>query len=639
MFNSESPIQIRKVVNPVVLRVILATIVLGICFFKLFVSYRGLDQAVAMDQAQIARQVAQGHGFSTQFLRPLELKTEATVRAQEKEEGKKNLDLSAFRDTNHPPLNICALAVALKITGSDRFEARRMVANKSTIYGPDRVVAATSLLFFLTALVLLYLFLRQLFDETIAGTSVALMALSNLMLDYALSGLAQPLMLCCLIGSLHFLLKAVRQKEMVRTGAILLNLCLSFFFMALLCLSCWMGIWVALGLIIFCAIYFRPYGAMAIPGMVIITLALAGSLINNSDVTGGLAGNAYYALYNGFGSGEDLVQRATSATSIPLNDANILLRLLGYTFDQLSVMYVAMGSIVVTPFFFLCLLNRYKRSGTEAIKWALLCLWLSACIGMALYGINTPLNASQLSPLFAPFFAAYGLSLTFNLLARMKLGTRFGVAQGISIGVIVLASAGSFIINLPKDIHRGIWLSNLAHPPYPPYYPAALNAKDETGKEVSLADKSNPQDVIVTDQPWAVAWYANRKAMWMPRRVDDYVNELEPIITRSGCQVQGFLITPSSHSPNHTTAVASRPGGMKGIMSENGDFAPLVMEGSVLLLMPKHNLALADHFISADPKRKTARPLGTIVSSGGQFPYRHFILGTDIIYYSRQPAN
>ncbi len=639
MINTESPILLRKAVNFTALRIIIALLVLGLSLFKLMVVYQGLNQPVAMDQAQIAREVARGNGFSTKFLRPMELKTVAARRAREADEAQRQLNLSAFKDTNYAPLNICALAVALKITGSDRFDNTRLEAGKGCIYSPDRVVAGTSLFFFLLSMVLAYMLITRLFDETIAATVIALLALSNLMLQYALSGLPQPLMSCFLLGSLHFLLTALNYQAQEETGRVLLNLCLCYLCAALLCLTSWMGIWFALGLILFCASRFRPYGALAVPGIIIISLALIGSLMNNSELTGSMAGNAFYALYNCFGNGEDLVQRSTTAAALPLNSAGFFLRLFGCTFDQLSGMYEAMGSIIVTPFFFLCLFNRYKKNGTEAIKWVTLFMWLCACFGMALYGVTTPLNASQLMPLFTPLFAAYGLSLTLNLLSRMKLGNRFNTARTLTIATILLASSGAFLLNFPQEIHRGIWLSDVSRPHYPPYYPPALNAKDTTrNQEVSLVDKTNEQDVITTDQPWAVAWYADRKALWLPRHVDSYVNELEPIIEQSGCKVQGFLITPSSHSPNRSTAVAGRPGGAKGIMMENGDFAPLVLEGSVLLMVPRHNLALADHIMVNEDRRRSARPMGAIVSSSGQFPYRHFLLGAEMMYYSRQPA-
>ncbi len=639
MINTDISLQTRKSVNHVVLRVILAILVLGLTMFKLLVTYQGLNQPVAMDQAQIAREVARGNGFSTLFLRPLELHNAALEHKHKPGHEQGEFSLGSFRDTNYPPLNICAMAVALKLTGSDHFENTRMVANKSTVYGPDRVVAGTSLFFFFLSLVLAYMLIRRLFDELIAATTIALLALSNLMLDYALSGLPQPLMLCCLLGALHFLLTAIHHSEHAESSRALLNVCLCFLCTGLLCLTSWMGLWVALGLIIFCAARFRPYGALAIPGIVIVALAILGSLLSNNDATGNLAGNAYYALFNCFGSGEDLVQRSTTPGSLPFNSAAILLRLVGYTFDQLGLMYVAMGGIIVTPFFFLCLLNRYKRAGAESMKWAALSIWLCSCFGMAIYGINSPLNASQLMPLLAPLFTAYGISLVLNLISRLKLANNFGKARNISIAVVLLTSSGPFMLSIPGEIHRGIWLSGLSRPHYPPYYPAALNARSEkAGEEVSLVDKTNEQDVVVTDQPWAVAWYANRKALWIPRRIDDYVNELEPVIEKTGCKVQGFLITPSSHSPNRDTAVADRPGGLKGIMAEYADFAPLTLEGGVLLMVPQHNLALADHFMTTEAHRKSARPLGLIVSSSGQFPYRHFLLGTEMMYYSRQQA-
>ena len=42
------------------IRVLLGVIIVGLAFFQLFVTFRGLDQPAAMDQAQIARQIARG---------------------------------------------------------------------------------------------------------------------------------------------------------------------------------------------------------------------------------------------------------------------------------------------------------------------------------------------------------------------------------------------------------------------------------------------------------------------------------------------------------------------------------------------------------------------------------------------------
>ena len=113
----------------------------------------------------------------------------------------------------------------------------------------------------------------------------------------------------------------------------------------------------------------------------------------------------------------------------------------------------------------------------------------------------------------------------------------------------------------------------------------------------------------------------------MPTRVSSYTDDLEPVLKRAGQRVQGFLITPSSHS--------TQAGGISGVISSAGDFAPLAMEGKILQIVPKHNLALAELFNNHGDSQKNARPLANLVSSQGQFSHRHFLLGAEMVYYSR----
>ncbi len=622
-------------INYTALRCILIALIIGLSIFKLFISYKGLDQEHSMDQAQIARQVSLGKGFTTQFLRPMELKTAVSLHEQSAGESGAPFDINQFRDTNHAPLNICAMAVALKLTGYDQFEATRIPAGESSVYGGDRVISGLSLLFFIGALVLAYTLITRIFDEAVAASTVAFLTLSDLMLQYSVSGLPQPLMMCCMLGAMHFMLSAIRANHEGKGRKLLTHLMLAFLCITLLCLTSWMAIWVALGLLVFCAFYFRPFGAYAVPGFIILLLGLLFPLLANAAHSGSFLGNAYYALYNCFGSGEDLVQRSTAASNLPLNNSSFILRLVGYTFTQVNGMYAAMGAIIVTPFFFLTLLNRYKTARAEGIKWATFCMWGFSCIGMALYGVTSTYGATQLNPLFAPIFAAYGIALVFNFLARLKLGTSFNMARGLTIFAMLMVSAGAFIFNLPGEIHRGIWLGSRSQNTFPPYYAPALNAKgDDAG---TLADLSNEQDVIVTDQPWAVAWYANRKALWIPMRMQDYVDDLEPILTKTGSKVQGFLITPTSHSPNRDV-ISARPGGLNGLAAQYGDFAPLAMEGSLLRIVPSRNLLLTELYKTNDDRTQHTLPIASLFGVHGKFAQRHFLLGHNIVYYSAPGA-
>ena len=241
---------------------------------------------------------------------------------------------------------------------------------------------------------------------------------------------------------------------------------------------------------------------------------------------------------------------------------------------------------------------------------------------MALFGETSLRGVSQISIIFTPFFAAYGLSLVFIFLARLQIGEKFVTIRGLAIAVIFLISSGLFLFNFPRQLQLGIITSARGIPQFPPYYPNKLNGQ--------LHDITNPQDIIVTDQPWAVAWYADRKALWLPTRISSYTDDLEPVFKRAGQRVQGFLITPSSHSIT--------PGGVNGVISNAGEFAPLALEGKILQIVPKHNLALAELFNNHGDNQKNSRPLASLVSSQGLFPHRHFLLGAEMVYYSRDAA-
>lgn len=605
------------------IRLILAVLIIGLSIFELFLAFRGLDRPEAMDQAQIARRVAQGKGFTTQCYRPLDVMTQKANLEQElDEEGTTTpttLDFDRFKDSTYGSLHTSILALALKITGYDRFEQTRMDGEISNVYAADRVIAGVSLLFFLLALFLSYTLCARLFDEVVAATTVAMVALSSLVLDFAVSGLAQPMLMCLLLLIGHALYTAIRAQAEQRPKLVCLWICLSYVAAVLMCLTQILCIWLFVGLATFCALYFRPRGLwfMVAVGFALIGVALPTYI--QCAASGGIGTHILHSLGVAFGGGGDLLARSATDTAVPFNNANFYLRLVGGLCSQMLNMLSYMGGVAVVPFFLLALFNRYKREESEGIKWLMFAMWVSIGVGMTCFARSGATSADQLFILFTPIFAAYGTALVFNFLARLNLGASFGASRALCIAVLILLSGGPFLLTLPRTLVMSIWTSDRGIPHYPPYYPAALNGK--------LHDLSNADDIIVTDQPWAVAWYADRKALWIPRNIDTLCRDLEPVLAESGQKVQGFLITPSSH--------AMTPGGIPGILSAYGDFAPLVLEGKLLQILPQHNLALADLFHTHGNSQVRSRTLASLVSSRGQYAYRHFLLGADMVYYSR----
>lgn len=594
------------------IRLILFVLIGGLCVFELFMNFRGLSTPAAMDQAQIARQIARGEGFTSKCMRPLDIVTKAPKKS-------KKVDFNHFTDTNYAPLHAYAVSSALSMGGYDNFENTRMDSEVTNVYNGDRWVAGVSMLFFVISLVLAYFLFSNLFDEVLGSTVVAFMGLSELMLDYAVSGLAQPMLMSLLLSSVCCLGIGIKAYHAEKTVKSVIFVVLALLFTMVMSMSCYLSAWCAVGLIIFCSLYFRPIGMYAVVGILLMMLTVFLPVYLILEPMGGLLPRLLHSIFFSFGSETgELLLRSTADNTVGFNSTDFFLRLLGYVFAQWGTLFHDMGGIIVTPFFFLALFNRYKKAVVEGIKWAVFSMWMCAGIGMALFSEQGNVSPTQLSIIFAPFFTAYGIALVFNFLSRLQLGANFYAYRALAITTLLLISSGAFMFDLPQKIHFGILTSARGIPHFPPYYPAALNGR--------LHDITNADDLIITDQPWAVAWYADRKAVWMPVSLDAYTRDLDTIFNRSKQGVQGFLITPTSH-----TMPAE---GISGIVRQSGDFAPLALEGKILMLLPKHNVALADAF--TEESQNTDKSLASLVSSQGRFSHRNFLLGAEIVYYSRE---
>lgn len=622
------------------MRLVAAILLVLMCTFKLFLSYKGLNQPDVMDQAQIARSVANGEGFSTKYYRPVELPAMQATNAD------KIINFDAHRDVNHAPLNIVSMAVALKITGQSNFERSRIPVDDShqpiqNVYGADRTISAVSCMYFLLAMVLAYALIVRLFDDMVACSTICCLAVSELALDYAVSGLPQPLMLCCLLGALHFVLNAHRAKESNDTVGITLHLCISFVLMSFMCLSGWLSVWLLIGYLVFCASYFRPYGMYGGIGIGVFILFSAYFLVQNSLATGSLFGNAFYGIFDCFGGSSEDALRSVSASAASLDSSFMVLQVLGAVFEQIKCLYTNCCGILVAPFFCIALFFRYKKSSVECMKWALLSMWAFAILGMALYGTNVPLSSGQLMFLFTPLFVAYGFSILFNFIARLNSHKiTFTQLRGLSVLLVVIMSAGAQLSSFPSELYRGVWLREKNSPHYPPYYPPALNC--------ALVELTNEHDIIVTDQPWAVAWYANRKAVWLPKTIDDYVRIRDEYLSGSGVAIQGIVMTPSSYEPIIPSAYAptvyqrhGRSGGLSAIDAGCGDFWPLALNLPLSQRHPQGAFYL-NNFVAvpnAQMHNPVACKISEIVNLSGapaQFNQCFSLYGAGILYSSRR---
>ena len=525
---------------------------------------------------------------------------------QAEKTARRSVPLQGFQDTYHSPLNPLLNAAVLKLIGADKPNSWQMSDNEM-VYPLDRVIASVCTLFFLIAIGVNYLLISRIFDPKIAGVCAILMLFCEVFWNYSLSGLPQMLMLLLFSCGLYFAYRATEastEGRIAMTPAIVAGI-----FFTLLALTHWMTVWISLGYILYAAIAFRPRGIVGISILGLLLVAGIGPMIRNIDITGSPFGTAFLTLYNGLGNGtETTVMRNSDLEAEPLVLDGLIAKVLRTTLTQATDIVPLLASIVVAPLFFLALLHPFKRKSIADFRWAILLMWISAAFGLAFFGISTrPLDPNQLHLLFAPIMTAYGLAFISILWTRLDFVGSTPMLQNVHHFIIVGICALPLVLALPSKVRAGMHLSNRGGVPHwPPYYAPALN------NESGVKGFTTPKQVVFSDQPWAVAWYADRISIWLPPSREGF-QKLETIASDLQTPVAGILISPSSHGSGPVSEVANL----------YKDFTSLVLDGRVIMATYPPGIPIND---------KNTR----IQDITRRYPYRQPLVGMDMVYYSEK---
>jgi hypothetical protein len=562
---------------------------------NLFIFFRGLKSPQAMEHAVIAREVARGNGLSTKVIRPI-----AYAQAAEKQGGTA-IPFTGFKDTYHSPLNPLLNAAVLKLVGGDD-AARWRMSEKEMVFPLDRVIATVSTLCFLMAIGVTYLLVSRIFDQKIAGVIAILMLFCETFWEYSLAGLPQMLMLLLFSCAIYFVYRAVEDSNEGRIPYVPAIIAGVFF--TLLALTHYVTIWISIGYIIFAAVAFRPRGVVGITILFTLLIPMSFIMLRNSGITGTPFGTAYLNLYNGIGGGtEDFVMRTRDLESYPLLDRGFIAAILRTTLVQASSLIPFLGGILIAPLFLIALMHPFKRPAIAQFRWAILLMFATSAFGLAIYGVSTEeLDSNQTHLLFAPLMAAYGLAFVSILWSKLPVVISAPMLHNVHHILIVAITALPLILSLPNKVRIGMDRNDSGVPHWPPYYAPALN--------LGLGKWLTEKQICFSDQPWAVAWYADRISIWLPPSRLDFA-ELESAAADLETPVAGILISPSSHGSGNAAEVANK----------YKDFTSLVMDGRIFLATYPPGLSIYDK----DKK------IEEIVR---RYPYPNRLVGMDMMFYS-----
>lgn len=528
-------------------------------FFKEGNGFKGLPHEKAIEQAQIAREIERGHGFSTKVIRP------AALWQFEKELGV--FPLERTPDTYNAPLNPYINAFVFKLMDGmnsgmkklantkeyfDRYTYEDMMSTKQVVYAYDRIIAFTQLIFFLFAVLVNYFTAKRLFDERLAVFSAGLMLLCERFWDYIMSGLPQMLMLLLFSLAAHFMVRAIEARAAGRNHLLWLVGVAAFF--GLLALAHALTIWLFVGALFFTFFHFRPRGRDAAIMLGVFLLFYGPWLVRNQLVCGSPVGLGWYSALDQVRGTETEIMRSKEMPLTGVSPTVFRAKIQNQIVEQMNEIFGLLGKSLLAPVFFVALLHLFKRPETSIFRWYLVAMWLWGVFGMAIFGmpdLTRTVRSNDLHILFVPLMISYGLALVLVMWTRLDINVRF--LRQLFIGLLFFVSSFPFL-------NQFLILISPPKPPpvsWPPYVPPYI---------AILAKWTRENEIITSDMPWAVAWYADRQSLWLPMSVRDWI-ELNDYNQLKG-HIVGLYLTPVTGNREFISEI------MKG---EYKEWAPFIM--------------------------------------------------------------
>ena len=491
--------------------------------------YRNMNNVEAMDAAQVARNLAEGDGFSTDFIRPFSLtlvkKHNQDQTVTTNAEGRPDFAQIRGRhpDLANPPLYPLFLAGAMKVLPfnfqvnvTDPFWSRpafRPTPERPRDfwrYQPDFLITLLNQGMLIVIAVMTFFLGRRLFDSSVAWMSFALVIACEVLWRFSVTGLS-TLFLMLIFLSLIWCLVWVENEERAPVWSHRAQTWLALGIGLLLGLGtltrysfAWLVIPVLVYLAIFCVLRRWLIVSLVLGVFLVVVTPWIGRNLSVSGTPFGIAG---YALVDGtFGFPEYKMQRALDPDFRSVNLLGLIYKLTGNIRLILQEGLPRLGGSWVSALFLTGLLLSFRSLALRRLRYFLLAslfvLVIVQALGKTQLSVDSPdFNSENLIVLLVPLVFIYGAGLFFQLLDQMNL--RLRELRILVVGVFAI------LVNLP--IVFALLSPSVRPINYPPYYPPAIQ---------EVAGYLKPSELMMSDIPWAVAWYGNRQAVWLTANAD-----------------------------------------------------------------------------------------------------------------------
>jgi hypothetical protein len=484
-------------------------------------SYESYSSEEAMECAQLARNLSEGKGYTTDSIRPLALYL--LESAAEPGQSSKVLAQRVPDLSNAPvyPFLLAGLMKALPF----QFAARQF-----WFYQPEQWISLFNQALFLGATALLFLLAWRLFDSNVAWLSAALFAGTKLFWRFSVSGLSTLWLMLVFLGVVWFMAAIERRDRAATAGAGGKSVPLALATGVLAGvggLSRYAFAWMIVPVILFVWLSVtRGRGKLCVTIAVSFLAVMTPWLARNAMLSGHWFGTAGYAVAQETPPfPEDTLERSSDPRSglkrlAPMDVVNKFLanarEICGNEAPQL-------GGNWISAFFLAGLLIPFRNAGLTRLRWFLLgslvLLLVVQALGHTHVSSDSPrINSENLLVLLAPLVFIYGAALFHTLLDQLNLPP-VDARGAATAGFVAILCAPLFFALLAAG-------NAPANSPYSPLH------VQQTARLLQT------NELMMSDIPSGVAWYGGRSCVWLP--LDDEneffkVNALKPI--------QGLFLT------------------------------------------------------------------------------------------------
>jgi hypothetical protein len=495
-----------------------------VAFVALIVTYnvrcfQNMKSPEAMDAAQLARNLSEGEGFTTSYIRPFSM--HLIAKHETGQSGVWVNDAAQIKEVHpdiaNPPLYPLVLAGIMKLVPAhqDIFNASAFWTQGRGFwwYQPDFTIGLFNQVIFFVCIFLLFRLARRLFptDPWLAWISAGIFLGTEIFWRFSISGLSTMLAILIFLGMAWCLVvidQRVREDDEHASSAL------------------WLAA-IAGALVALAGLTRYSFAALIVPVLVFLGLfagrrrvisiiaALAAFLLlfspwvaRNYSVSGTPFGTAgFAAMQETSAFSGDRLERSLTPELYQLTFRDYVHKVLNNTRDIVRDEIPTMGGTWVTALFLAGLMVGFRNPTLSRLRYfILMCLPVLVCfqaLGRTAISHQTPvINGENLLVLIVPLVILYGVALFMTLLDQMRLPfPQMKYAVIILFGLVCCAPL-IFALLPPRSSAVS----------YPPYMPPRI-------QQVSAWMK--PDELLMSDVPWAVAWYGDRQCIDMTLNAQD----------------------------------------------------------------------------------------------------------------------